>query len=194
MAASKKEDWMQSKWRPAMGWLYMITCAFDFVVFPVLWSLLQAFMSLSVTQWNPLTLQGAGLYHLAMGAVLGVAAWSRGQEKIAGMNGGSSNGSPPSGGFGGSNMGQGNGSNSNPIPSGWNQPNNVPSAQSNPNNSWSTIANRFDPPQSMTTYNAPTPESLPPPPIKQGVRLSQNPTARVVLPDDSNNDADSKIK
>lgn len=32
--------------------------------------------------WSPLTLQGAGLFHLAMGAILGVTAWSRGQEKM----------------------------------------------------------------------------------------------------------------
>ena len=38
-----------------------------------------------IVAWNPLTLQGAGLYHLAMGAILGVAAWSRGQEKITAM-------------------------------------------------------------------------------------------------------------
>jgi hypothetical protein len=35
-------------------------------------------------QWQPLTLIGAGLFHMAMGAVLGITAWSRGQEKIAG--------------------------------------------------------------------------------------------------------------
>jgi hypothetical protein len=59
-------------------------------VFPVLWSLLQALSSGQVTsQWNPLTLQGAGLFHLAMGAVLGIAAWSRGQEKMAGAAAGS---------------------------------------------------------------------------------------------------------
>lgn len=32
--------------------------------------------------WSPLTLQGAGLFHLAMGGILGVTAWSRGQEKM----------------------------------------------------------------------------------------------------------------
>lgn len=81
----KKEDWMKEKWRPAMGWMYMATCITDFIVFPVLWSILQAIQGGQVTsQWNPLTLQGAGLFHLAMGAVLGVAAWSRGQEKMAG--------------------------------------------------------------------------------------------------------------
>lgn len=83
------EDWMSKKWRPMMGWVYMITCSVDFILFPVLWSILQAVSNGQVTsQWNPITLQGAGLYHLAMGAVLGVAAWSRGQEKMAGMNSG----------------------------------------------------------------------------------------------------------
>ncbi len=90
MSASekKKEDWMNSKWRPMMGWLYMGTCFFDFVLFPVLWSLLQSVKGLPVTQWQPLTLQGAGLYHIAMGAVLGLAAWGRTQEKLNGANNG----------------------------------------------------------------------------------------------------------
>lgn len=83
----KKEDWMNAKWRPAMGWIYMVTCTCDFILFPVLWSVLQSATGAGVTQWNPITLQGAGLYHLAMGAVLGVAAWSRGQEKMAGVAG-----------------------------------------------------------------------------------------------------------
>ena len=85
----KKEDWMNSKWRPAMGWLYMLVCLCDFVVFPVLWAVLHAVMhSTNVTQWQPLTLQGAGLFHLAMGAVLGLAAWGRTQEKLGGANNG----------------------------------------------------------------------------------------------------------
>ena len=80
----KDEDWMQKKWRPAMGWMYMIICTLDMAIFPVLWSLLQVVTHQTVTQWNPLTLQGAGLFHLAMGAVLGIAAWGRTQEKVAG--------------------------------------------------------------------------------------------------------------
>lgn len=87
-AEKKKEDWMNSKWRPMMGWLYMATCTFDFVIFPILWSLLQSVMGHQVTQWQPLTLQGAGLYHIAMGAVLGLAAFGRTQEKLAGANNG----------------------------------------------------------------------------------------------------------
>ena len=80
----KDSNWMQNLWRPAMGWMYMIICLADMLVFPVLWSLLQAMTQQPITQWNPLTLQGAGLFHIAMGAVLGIAAFGRTQEKIAG--------------------------------------------------------------------------------------------------------------
>ena len=85
----KKEDWMNSKWRPMMGWMYMGVCIFDFVVAPVLWSLTQALFHGGVNvQWQPLTLQGAGLFHISMGAVLGLAAYGRTQEKLAGANNG----------------------------------------------------------------------------------------------------------
>lgn len=89
MKARSKEDWMNSKWRPAMGWMYMAVCITDFVVFPILWSVLQAVDHGSVTsQWQPLTLQGAGLFHISMGAIVGVTAWSRGQEKLGGVTNG----------------------------------------------------------------------------------------------------------
>ena len=84
---TKEKDntaWMQKLWRPAMGWMYMLICLLDMAVFPILWSLLQATMKQPITQWNPLTLQGAGLFHIAMGAVLGIAAFGRTQEKLAG--------------------------------------------------------------------------------------------------------------
>jgi len=112
---TKKEDWMNSKWRPMMGWMYMLVCTMDMVVFPVLWSLLQTTTGTQITQWNPLTLQGAGLFHIAMGAVLGIAAFGRTQEKLGGANNGglqttgtgstggsSAFGQPSSGGFGNS--------------------------------------------------------------------------------------------
>ena len=84
----KKEDWMNSKWRPMMGWMYMVVCMMDMVIFPILWSLLQTMTHSPITQWNPLTLQGAGLFHIAMGAVLGIAAFGRTQEKLGGANNG----------------------------------------------------------------------------------------------------------
>lgn len=85
LVANDNTDWINKKWRPAMGWVYMATCTADFVLFPILWSLLQALSKGNVTsQWQPLTLQGAGLYHIAMGAVLGIAAYGRTKEKIEG--------------------------------------------------------------------------------------------------------------
>ena len=93
-AEKKKEDWMNSKWRPMMGWMYMSICLFDMVIFPILWSLLQTVTSTPITQWNPLTLQGAGLFHIAMGAVLGIAAFGRTQEKLNGANNGGLNTTP----------------------------------------------------------------------------------------------------
>ena len=83
---NEQETWVNNRWRPMMGWVYMVTCTFDFVIFPILWSMLQANSHQPITQWQPLTLQGAGLYHMAMGAVLGLAAFGRTQEKIAGAN------------------------------------------------------------------------------------------------------------
>ena len=80
-----QEDWMVKKWRPMMGWTYMMTCIFDFILGPILFNLLQYYNpGQAIGMWTPLTLQGGGLYHLAMGAVLGITAWSRGQEKMAG--------------------------------------------------------------------------------------------------------------
>lgn len=85
-----KEPWMKSYWRPAMGWLYLAVCAFDFVIFPVMWTVVQFWekdiANDAFRQWMPLTLQGAGLFHMAMGAVLGIAAWGRTKEKEAGKN------------------------------------------------------------------------------------------------------------
>jgi hypothetical protein len=84
----KQEDWIQKKWRPMMAMMYMIVCVFDFIVFPIMFTGVQFWefeaANDAFRQWNPITLGGGGLFHVAMGAVLGVTAWSRGQEKIAG--------------------------------------------------------------------------------------------------------------
>jgi hypothetical protein len=90
---------MNSKWRPMMGWMYMVVCTMDMVIFPILWSLLQTFTHTQITQWNPLTLQGAGLFHIAMGAVLGIAAFGRTQEKLNGANNGGLQTPAPATGF-----------------------------------------------------------------------------------------------
>jgi hypothetical protein len=159
----KKEDWMNSKWRPMMGWMYMVVCMFDMILFPVLWSLLQTVTHTPITQWNPLTLQGAGLFHIAMGAVLGIAAFGRTQEKMAGANNGgaqvpSSNftapsapasgfGAPATSSFGGGGFGS------------------APSTTVNPTPSWGTTPISADPAPAVVTgfggKPAPAPTAFP---------------------------------
>lgn len=86
----KEEDWIQKKWRPMMAMMYMVVCIFDFIIFPIGFTIVQFWETQAANdafrQWQPLTLVGAGLFHMAMGAVLGITAWSRGQEKIAGVS------------------------------------------------------------------------------------------------------------
>ena len=86
----EKEDehWVKSFWRPAMGWLYMLICFMDFVGFPLLTIFLPIIFKpfgliMPYTAWTSLTLSNGGLIHLAFGAILGVSAFSRGNEKIA---------------------------------------------------------------------------------------------------------------
>jgi hypothetical protein len=85
LVKNTNEDWINKKWRPSMGWMYMAVCITDFVIFPVLWSLLQAVSHGQVNnQWQPLTLMGAGLFHISMGAILGIAVYGRTKEKLEG--------------------------------------------------------------------------------------------------------------
>lgn len=78
---------LTEKWRPFMGWTYMATCLFDFIVGPVVYNVLQ-FLNPGqhIDMWQAVTLQGGGLYHLSMGAILGISAYGRTQEKINGVS------------------------------------------------------------------------------------------------------------
>lgn len=85
----QEEHWLKSYWRPAMGWLYMVICFVDFVLFPAMAMFLPALLkgfgvAMQYTPWQSLSLSNGGLVHVAFGAILGVAAWSRGQEKMTG--------------------------------------------------------------------------------------------------------------
>ncbi len=85
-----QEDWMTKKWRPMMAMMYMTCCLMDFAVFPIMFTIVQfwetAIQNDAFRQWAPITLQGGGLFHVAMGAVLGVSAYGRTQEKVAGAS------------------------------------------------------------------------------------------------------------
>lgn len=85
----KEDDWMTKKWRPMMAMMYMICCLCDFALFPIMYTIVQFWETEAANdafrQWVPITLQGGGLFHVAMGAVLGVSAYGRTQEKVAGV-------------------------------------------------------------------------------------------------------------
>ena len=97
-------------WRPIAAYIYLAICIFDFMGMPIYIAHqnqqvnTEAFaeirsladkdvkmkaleqLDLGSKDWTPLTLQGGGLFHLAFGAILGVAAFTRGQEKVAAIN------------------------------------------------------------------------------------------------------------
>ncbi len=77
------ENWISNRWRPWMAMQYLVVCLFDFIFFPILIAAFQTFMKIPYTPWHPITLEGGGLYHIAMGAIITATAYGRSQEKIA---------------------------------------------------------------------------------------------------------------
>lgn len=82
VAPEPNEDWVKAYWRPLMAMQYLFVCIFDFVVAPVLTGILSAIFGIPYMQWHPITLEGGGLYHVSMGAIVTMTAWTRGMEKI----------------------------------------------------------------------------------------------------------------
>ena len=94
--------WLRSLWRPIAALVYLSICVFDFIIAPYyvqaqphnLAEIFTYVLQMPVEQqsealnimmnkgdWQSLTLQGGGLFHIAFGAILGAAAWTRGMEK-----------------------------------------------------------------------------------------------------------------
>ena len=94
--------WMRSLWRPIAALTYLGICVFDFIIAPYyvqaqphdLSEIFKYVLQMPVEQqseslaimyakgqWQSLTLQGGGWFHIAFGAILGAAAWTRGMEK-----------------------------------------------------------------------------------------------------------------
>jgi len=91
--------------RHGAAYVFLIICMFDFVVMPIIYELndkldpvkaveLSLHFSDPASQnvglttlmnkrsWDPLTLKSGGMFFMAFGAILGIAAFSRGQEKF----------------------------------------------------------------------------------------------------------------
>lgn len=83
MSNPDNEHVLKSSWRPAMAWSYFAVCLWDFLIAPIFIAWYSSRTGTPYVPWKPITLGEGGMYHLAMGAILGVAAWTRGQEKVA---------------------------------------------------------------------------------------------------------------
>lgn len=81
------DDWFFRKWRPAMAWMYVAICIFDFILGPFFYAWFAWYTKdfAKFGEWQPLTLMGGGLFHASMGAILGVTVWGRTQEKLNGV-------------------------------------------------------------------------------------------------------------
>jgi hypothetical protein len=100
----KEQVWKQA-WRPAAAYLYLAICFADFIGFPVYYMALARVNDAAVVEqalkfkdgtaqvevlktlrheqtWTPITTVGGGMIHIALGSIIGVSAWTRGQEKI----------------------------------------------------------------------------------------------------------------
>jgi len=97
-------------WRPIAAYVYLIICIFDFMGAPMYVAYnneqvnSEAFaeiraladkdvqikaleqLDLGSKSWEPLTLMGGAFFHLSFGAILGIAAFTRGKEKIAAID------------------------------------------------------------------------------------------------------------
>ena len=65
-----------------MAWQYAVICLFDFMIAPTAVMAVSIMFKVPYVPWAPLTLQLGGFYHMSMMGIVGVAAWTRGQEKL----------------------------------------------------------------------------------------------------------------
>lgn len=103
----EQEKTYKKLWRPLAAYIYLAICVLDFAIMPfyIEEDNLKSNLSVelakienfdnyespvqvkiveeltTIREWEPLTLQGNGFFHLAFMAILGVAAYTRGNEK-----------------------------------------------------------------------------------------------------------------
>ena len=96
-----EEKW--NNWRALTAYIYLLICIFDFVLMPIYSQIdlrhtkseiirlieneddkdfvIQVMDKVPVTQWSPVTLTGAGLFHLAFGGIIGGIGITKGLER-----------------------------------------------------------------------------------------------------------------
>lgn len=66
-----------------MAWQYFVVCICDFIIFPSMSMYYAAKYGVSENfKWDPITLTAGGFYHIAMGVIVGISAYTRGQENL----------------------------------------------------------------------------------------------------------------
>jgi hypothetical protein len=76
-----KQNWF-GQWHLFAAWLYLIIILFDFLIAPIVNIIILAYFKYAIVQWNPVTLQGGGIFHVAMLSIIGIATWGRNMQLI----------------------------------------------------------------------------------------------------------------
>jgi len=76
-----KEGWFK-QWHLFAAWLYLIIIAFDFLIAPIANVVILAYFKYPIIAWAPITLQGGGIFHISMLAVIGVATWGQSRQMV----------------------------------------------------------------------------------------------------------------
>ena len=75
----------KQKWTDLMGLTYMIVNIADFVLFPIMFTIVQFWETQAANdafrQWVPLTLTNGGFIHIAFAAILGISAFNKEEKK-----------------------------------------------------------------------------------------------------------------
>ena len=81
------DDTHKQKWTYLMGLTYMMINVADFIIFPIMYTIVQFWEVQAANdafrQWVPLTLSNGGFVHIAFAAILGISAFNKEEKKDA---------------------------------------------------------------------------------------------------------------
>jgi len=66
--------WM-NVWKEVVAYAFTAIILFDFIIGPVATMFINAYYKTNMAAWTPLTLQGGGLFYVAIATILGTAAY-----------------------------------------------------------------------------------------------------------------------
>jgi hypothetical protein len=76
-----KQGWFEN-WRLYAAWLYIIIVLFDFLLAPIGHLIILSYFHMPYAQWQPITIQGGGIFHISMLSIIGVATFTHGQQQL----------------------------------------------------------------------------------------------------------------